>query len=130
MDLGVKSVDANLFIVRTLDELLSDYRINCDGITQFWFDDETGSLSEIRIIYKNLSCMEQLKALDCSRLKEDLYSIATKVNNKYDVNIKYICEDNKIRSGLPNKFMYSIEVIPSESEVAARLLEILGIKPN
>lgn len=74
--------------------------------------------------------MEQLKALDCSRLKEDLYSIATKVNNKYDVNIKYICEDSKIRSGLPNKFMYSIEVIPSESEVAARLLEILGIKPN
>ena len=35
MELGVKSVDANLFIVKTLDELLSDYRINCDGITQF-----------------------------------------------------------------------------------------------
>jgi hypothetical protein len=130
MDLGVRSVDANLFIVKTLDELLSDYRINCDGITQFWFDDKTGSLSEIRIIYKNLSCIEQLKALDYSRLKEDLYSIATQVNNKYGVNIKYICEDSKIRSELPNKFMYSIEVIPSESEVAVRLLEILGIKPN
>jgi len=130
MELGVKSVDANLFIVKTLDELLSDYRINCDGITQFWFDDKTGSLSEIRIIYKNLSCMEQLKDLDCCRLKEDLYSIATQVNNKYDVNIKYICEDNNLNSRLPNKFIYAIEVIPSESEVAVRLLEILGIKPN
>ena len=125
MELGVKSIDAELFIVKSLDTFISDY-----GITQFWFDDKTGSLSEIRVIYNNLSCIEQLKALDCSKLKEDLYSIVTQVNNKYGVNIKYICEDSKDKYGLPNKFMYSIEVIPSESEVAVRLLEILGIKPN
>lgn len=74
--------------------------------------------------------MEQLKDLDCCRLKEDLYNVTTQVNNKYGVNIKYICEDNNLNSRLPNKFIYSIEVIPSESEVAIRLLEILGIKPN